>query len=117
MQGLGTPRYRLCSGPARGILNNMDIQTNPLRDLEQTTRDLNTRMHKHSRTVFGQYPLLFSLLATFGAVSILYGFDALLDEIPAMRAYPVIPLALGILILTVTGTLYKRLEKKIDEIF
>jgi hypothetical protein len=58
---------------------------------------------------------MFSLLGTFGIVSILYGFDALLDEFPIMREYPFIPLAVGILLLIATGSLYKRLERKVDE--
>jgi hypothetical protein len=86
----------------------------PLEDFEQTAREMNEYMHKHNRTVFGRYPLLFSFLATFGVVCVLYGFENILNEIPLMEAYPVIPLLVGVLILLFTGTLYKRIEKKFD---
>ena len=86
----------------------------PLEEIELTTQKLDAYMHRHNRTVFGRYPLAFSLLGTFGVVTTLYGFEQILDEIPLLRAYPIIPLAAGIFILFVSGSLYKRLEKKFD---
>ena len=92
----------------------MAFTTDPLLELEHETQNLTTYMHRRSRSVFGRYPLLFSLLTTFGVVSILYGFDDILNEIPLTHDHPVIPLIIGILILVGTGSLYKRLEKKFD---
>lgn len=91
----------------------MSTIRNPLLQIEETTQELNDYMHRQSRSVFDQYPFIFSMLGTFGVVSILYGFDAILDEFPLMKEHPVIPLAVGILILIGTGNLYKRLERKI----
>lgn len=86
----------------------------PIQRLEYETKEMDTYMRRHHRTVFGRYPFLFSLLSTFGVVSVLYGFDDILSEIPLMHEHPVIPLAAGVLILLATGSLYKRLEKKFD---
>lgn len=92
----------------------MAFPTDPLLQFEQETRNLTELMHRRNRTVFDRYPLLFSLLTTFGVVSILYGFDDILNEIPLFHDHPSIPLITGVLILVGTGTLYKRLEKKFD---
>lgn len=86
----------------------------PLQELERTAQEMNEFMHRHNHTVFGRYPLLFSLLGTFGVAAILYGFETMLDEIPYFHERPMIPLVIGVAILVGTGTLYKRIEKKLD---
>jgi hypothetical protein len=87
---------------------------NPIERIERRTEALNNYMHHRNRTVFGRYPLVFSLLATFGAVSILYGFDEILDQIEFVHAHPSAPILFGIILLALTGSLYKRLEKRVD---
>lgn len=88
---------------------------NPILELEKTTERLNAFMDHRRRTVFGRYPFTFSFLATFGAVCIFYGIHAILDQIPLMHEQPLVPVAIGIVILLATGSLYKRLEeKKVD---
>ena len=88
--------------------------TDPVQELERQTRELTEYMHDHNRTVFGRYPLLFSLLGTFGVAAVLYGLEGILDQIQFFREIPEIPLLAGILVLVFTGTLYKRIEKKLD---
>jgi hypothetical protein len=90
------------------------MSIDPLEEIEVTTQKLDAYMRRHNRTVFGRYPLAFSLLGTFGVVTTLYGFEQILDELPLLREHPIIPLAAGIFILFVSGSLYKRLEKKFD---
>ena len=92
----------------------MALSTDPLLEIEKETQSINGYMHRQNRSIFGRYPTLFSLLSTFGVVSVLYGFDEILNEIPFMHDHPFIPLIGGILILVGTGSLYKRLEKKFD---
>ncbi len=87
--------------------------SDPLEKFERTTREMNEYMHKHNRTVFGRYPLIFSFLGTFGVVAVLYGIEHILEEIPLVQTYPTIPLFVGVLVL-ITGSLYKRIEKKFD---
>lgn len=75
--------------------------------------------HHHSETynelihrrdhAFARFPLLFTLLATFGVVATFYGFNGILEKIPLLARDPYISLAIGILILVVTGKLYKKL--------
>jgi hypothetical protein len=61
-------------------------------------------------TVFSRFPLLFTLLGTFGVVATFYGFQHILEDIPLLADYPYIALIVGLLILFVTGKLYKKLD-------
>ncbi len=54
-----------------------------------------------------KYPLLFGLMTTFGFVSVLYGFEKLIDKIDLLVNNPWILLLIGIVILIGTGTAYK----------
>ncbi len=60
-------------------------------------------------TAFKNFPLVFTLLGTFGLVSTLYGIQHLFDRIPVLANNPILSLGVGILILLFTGTLYKKL--------
>ena len=86
----------------------------PIKEAEDITRDVNNYMRKRGRSVFARYPLLFSLLGTFGVVLVIHGFDGVVKNIPVLNDRPALLLAAGILILALTGTLYKRIEKKLD---
>ena len=64
---------------------------------------------KQRDTVFSRFPLLFTILGTFGVVATFYGLQHILEKIPLIANDPYIALGLGITILLFTGTLYKRL--------
>lgn len=88
---------------------------NPLDHVEGMTRRANDYMGKQSRSVLGRYPVLFSLLTAFGVVSILHGFDSFIEYMPFLADRPLLVFFLGIIILVVTGTLYKKLgHRKLD---
>lgn len=84
-----------------------------------TDNKKNSHEHHHSETyegfihrrdhAFARFPLLFTLLATFGVVATFYGFQGILEKIPLLSRDPYISLAVGILILVLTGKLYKKL--------
>ncbi len=57
-----------------------------------------------------QFPLLTALAATFGFVSILYGFEKMIDNIQLFSDHPSILFVTGMLILLATGTFYKKLN-------
>jgi len=57
-----------------------------------------------------KHPLMFGLMTTFGFVSILYGFQKLIDRVPLFVHNPWIPLVAGIIILLATGKAYKKLN-------
>lgn len=61
------------------------------------------------QNVFARFPILFTLSTTFGIVAVFFGFERMLQEISFLNNRPWLILLLGILILSITGTLYKGL--------
>jgi hypothetical protein len=59
--------------------------------------------------VFKRFPMIFTLLGTFGLVATYYGFQQLIKKVPLLANDPYITLAVGLIILLFTGTLYKKL--------
>lgn len=59
--------------------------------------------------VFARFPLVFTLLGTFGLVATFYGFNHLIDRVPLLANNPFITLAVGLSVLILTGTLYRKL--------
>lgn len=57
-----------------------------------------------------RFPLWYALLATFGFVSTLYGFEKLIDKVDLFVNNPWILLATGIVTLIITGTAYQKLN-------
>lgn len=65
---------------------------------------------ERKRAVFTRFPLLFTLLGSFGLVATFYGFEGVIDQLPWLSDNPVILLGTGIAILVLTGSLYKKLQ-------
>lgn len=65
---------------------------------------------KRRKAVFARFPLVFTLLGSFGLVATFYGFERLIDRIQLFSDYPIILLGTGVTILIFTGTLYRKLQ-------
>jgi len=61
-------------------------------------------------STFTRFPIIFSLLTTFGLVATLYGFEKVIDNISFLSNHPEILLIVGLATLAGTGTLYKKLS-------
>jgi len=61
-------------------------------------------------STFARFPIIFTLLTTFGLVATLYGFEKVIDRIDFFSAYPEVLLLIGLATLAGTGTLYKKLR-------
>lgn len=57
-----------------------------------------------------RFPLVTALLATFGFVCLLYGFEKLIDQNDFLTGNPLLLLVIGLTTLGVTGTIYKKLN-------
>jgi len=78
-----------------------------LRSSEQRLTDsLKTR----KRSAFERFPIIFTLLGSFGLVAIFYGFEKLIDSSEFLSSSPWLLLVMGILLLVFTGSLYDRLS-------
>ncbi len=85
-----------------------------LKHREQTLlereRALTDKFGRGRQVVFERFPLVFTLLGTFGVVATFYGFEALIDRVDVFRDNPLILLGTGIATLVLTGSLYKKLQ-------
>ncbi len=82
-----------------------------LKKLEDLTARLNQLFGEKGRNVFGRYPLLFALLIVFGVTMVTQGIKDFLEQISFFHNNPFVMILLGLIILIITGTLYKKLAK------
>ncbi len=68
------------------------------------------RMVDERGRVQTRFPLLFGLLITFGFVSILSGFQKLIDSVDLFTNNPWILFVTGLVILILSGAAYKKLN-------
>ncbi len=78
--------------------------------LIKTEKKLVSSVDSRRKAAFERFPLLFTLLGTFGLVATFYGFEAMIDSIDVLADNPWLLLATGVGILAATGTLYKKLQ-------
>ncbi|MFT7507274.1 MAG: hypothetical protein ACI92I_000417 [Acidimicrobiales bacterium] len=61
------------------------------------------------KTAFARFPVPFTLLVTFGVAATFFGFEKVLTEVAYINDRPFLMLSIGVGVLTITGTLYKKL--------
>ncbi|MFA6251015.1 MAG: hypothetical protein WC603_00065 [Candidatus Paceibacterota bacterium] len=86
-------------------------QIDLLKKVEGLTAKLNQLFNEKGKSVFSRYPLTFALLVVFGVTMVTQGIKDLLLEISLFKNQPLVMLIIGIIILIITGTLYKKLKK------
>jgi hypothetical protein len=92
--------------PMQNTLNNMDV----LKHIENLAENTNALMEKRSKSILRRYPITFTLLVLIGAIALSEGLKGLFGYI-GISDNPLILLVIGLIILTVTGTLFKKLNK------
>ncbi len=83
---------------------------NQIKQLEALATKLETQASTYRRSTLERFPLLIIGLSTFGLVSVLYGFEKLIDSIPWLADRPLVILTVGLCALAVSGTLFKKLS-------
>jgi len=63
----------------------------------------------YRETVLKKFPILFTLLVTFGVAATIFGFEGVIMKISWLHDSPFLVLSIGLSILVLTGTLYKKL--------
>jgi hypothetical protein len=66
---------------------------------------------RHRRTAFEQHPFFFSTLGLLGLVATWQGFADVLERINFFDLYPGSLLIIGLIILLLTGRLYRQLDR------
>ena len=95
-------------------MNNEDekgISLNILKHLEDLSNQINYLMASRAKAVFRRYPVTFGLLILFGVTSLHEGLKGLMSYFGILEMNPLYLCVVGLVILTFTGTLYKKLEK------
>lgn len=83
----------------------------PIHSVEKIVKEVHDTTSKYTEPVLSRYPLLFAFLVIFSASMIMKGFERIIDRIPFLQQNPILLLLTGILMLTLTGSLYKWLNK------
>ncbi len=83
-------------------------QINPTK-IKEKEAEVVHKLAEKREGVFTRFPLLFTLLGTFGLVATFYGFEAIIDRIELLANNPFILLGVGLATLVITGSLYKKL--------
>ena len=81
-----------------------------LKRVEELTAKLNQIFGERGRHFFVRYPLTFAILIVFGVTMVTEGMKLMLLEVPFFHDKPFMMLLAGILVLVITGTLYKKLK-------
>ncbi len=89
----------------------MNNEVDLLRKVEELTAKLNQVFGEKGRHFFVRYPLTFAILIVFGVVMVTEGIKLWLLEIPFFKDKPYMMLLGGLLVLIITGSLYKKLRK------
>lgn len=84
----------------------------PIKKIEEMIKEMHDRAGDITRPVLSRYPLLFAFLLTFSLASILHGFNGFVDQIAYFDEHPLVLMLAGVIVLTLTGTLYKLLKKE-----
>ena len=78
--------------------------------VSKATLDMDGYIAPIRTSVLKRYPIVFSLLTTFGVATTFLGFEKIVSNIAFLDQHPFVMLILGISILATTGTLYKKLS-------
>jgi hypothetical protein len=91
-------------------VSNRQTDLDILKRVEVLTEKVNENMAGRGKLVFQRYPLTFTILVLFGAVAVGEGVKGILELI-GFYGHPLYLFLLGMCILVLTGTLYKKLDK------
>jgi len=88
-----------------------EFEIDILREIESISSHVNDMMAEHGKSVFRRYPLTFTLLALFGVVAVSEGAKGVLESFGIFAGHPWFLLIAGLIVLVITGKLFKKLDK------
>ena len=78
-------------------------------EIKQVEQKVVSKITTSRDSAYERFPLLFTLLASFGLVATFYGFERIIDQINFLSSNPIVLLGVGLGTLILTGSLYKKL--------
>ena len=91
--------------------NNKQIELDILKRIEELSIKVNDFMSVKTRSVFRRYPLTFIFLILIGVIAVSEGMKDIITHISFFAGHPWRLLVSGLIILIITGSLYKKLDK------
>ena len=88
-----------------------EMSLDMLHHIENLSNQVNKIMASRTKNVFRRYPVTFGILILFGAIAVHEGLKKLMEDFGLLDINPWYLLIAGLVILTITGTLYRKLEK------
>lgn len=88
-----------------------DNQLDLLRHIEKLTEEINSMVGQSGKSVFRRYPLTFAIMVLFGVIAVSEGAKGILKSTGILESNPWYLLLIGIVLLVLTGKLYKKLDK------
>ncbi len=82
----------------------------PIQQVEMLIKEMHDALGARTRPVLRRYPLTFAFLFVFAVAAILHGFELAVEHTPLLSEHPWVLLFGGILLLIITGSLYRWLE-------
>lgn len=87
----------------------MNKPETPVKRVIELEEHVVQRLAQSRNNAVAKFPLLFTLLTTFGIVATFYGFEHLIDRTAWLSENPLVLLSIGLGTLLLTGALYKKL--------
>ncbi|MCB9815291.1 hypothetical protein H6785_01795 [Candidatus Nomurabacteria bacterium] len=81
-----------------------------IKKIEKISESLTGKFSTVRDSAFARFPMIFVLLSSFGLVATFYGFEKVIDQIPYFNENPHMILMTGVVVLVLTGALYKKLN-------
>jgi hypothetical protein len=87
------------------------MNTDPIQQAEKIIKGVHDSAGKYTQPVLKRYPLVFAFLVIFSVSAIMKGFGDLITQVAFFKQHPAILMVIGIVVLLLTGKLYKWLQK------
>ncbi len=87
------------------------ISLDILKHIEDLSNQINAKMAPRAETVLRRYPVTFGLLILIAVITLHEGLKGVLKEFGLLDINPWYLIIFGLVILTITGNLYRKLDK------
>jgi hypothetical protein len=88
-----------------------EVSLDILKHIEDLSNKVNGLMAEKASPVFKRYPVTFGIMILIGAIALHEGLKGLLYQFGFLDINPWYLVAFGVLLLTITGKLYQKLDK------
>lgn len=91
--------------------NENEISVDVLKHIEDLSNKINKLMAPRAKTVLRRYPIAFGLIILLAVIILNEGIKGVVRDIGLLEINPWYLILIGVIILVITGTVYKKLEK------